>query len=270
MHYEDELPIAQIPSDKKGMSSARNKIFALSSLLFFIVGYGVTHLLSGGLIYGFAAALLFVAIFSIITWIRPIFLESAFVPYKKYGTTFYPYSGITKIEISQSIIQKYLGLSSIFVSCDNVRFSSAALYRKPEYSFVFSHLTDPQVNFLYEFLVKERDKSRQHKDLTQNEKDDIQLKKSVVLVAKNDVKNWFKVLFLTGLAPLILLSFIPYLKFNSSGKNILFFFIPPLLTFLSYKYWRVFYTSEPRSPQIAYLKVYSIALICVIYFLYFI
>ncbi len=108
-------------------------------------------------------------------------------------------------------------------------------------------------------IIQERASNPTEEDIILHEKS---------VVAGIDGVNWYYVLFLTGLAPLILQSYIPYLKFSSNGKNILFFIVPPLLTFLSYKYWRIFFPHEQKSPQRAYLVVYSVALLWVVFVFY--
>ncbi len=73
---------------------------------------------------------------------------------------------------------------------------------------------------------------------------------------------WLGAICLTLFTPWTALYF--GLEFSSDAKNIFFWFFPPLLTFLSFKYWRRFFSKEPKSPQLAYLTVYSTALLLVI------
>lgn len=96
--------------------------------------------------------------------------------------------------------------------------------------------------------------------------DIVQMERSVV--SRIDAERWLGVIFLTIVVPIFIPALIPWLNFESDERSKVFAVCSLLLVFLSYKYWRLFFTAPPKSPQLAYLTVYTTALLCVIFVSY--
>jgi hypothetical protein len=170
------------------------------------------------------------------------------------------YTDIARTYIQQGFIEDRLGVTSVCVEMKPTPLTRVqkllqqfSTHRR-KYSVCISGLLPNDAESL-RLVIEERANNLTLEDTIREEK---------AVVARTDGANWFSVicltLFFSWLVPII----IPWFQFSSDIKNIFFWFIPPLLTFLSYKYWRLFFSEEPKSPHLAYLTVYAVALLLIV------
>jgi hypothetical protein len=168
------------------------------------------------------------------------------------------YAGIDRVYVKQDFVDNLLNVASVCIDTKQVSTTAhqnlQQFFPRRRYSECIAGLLPSDAEAL-RLVIDERMNNLTTENIIQREKQ---------VTALTDGGNWLRAIMLTLFTPWILPTIFPWLAFSSDAKNIFFWFFPPLLTFLSFKYWRLFFSKEPKSPQLAYLIVYTSALLLVI------